>query len=495
MHSSATLPETVISAALVAESAIFHGRSGYGFFTVARAMQAPLQAPAGSAADRPKRTWRERHYHVKQAGQIMPTVVGSVDTYISQATFRAFKNGRKVSNVARVGALWVDLDTYKLPELQNRSADQLVPLLLQECVDRGLPRPSVVIDSGNGLYAKWIFDKTVPEAALTRWRLVQTELCRRLERFNADTRACDAARVLRAIGSTNGRTGRPVRLVWQNEFAFDDHGGHREPGVPVMLYSFDILADEILRETRERVREQRLKRIASRDAAKAIGGQRDTSGLRAFSRQQLATDRYEDLQRLLRLRKWEAGAPEGERDMPLFVAAVCLAVIHPLSELRRLIPDVAARIAPSWTERQVQGCVCSVLDRAEKSMLGQANVWNGFEVDPRYTPSNAWLIEALRITEDEQRHLKTIIGVDEARRRDASRAAAKRRTAGAKPRHTFIEQARTRRDQALLLRNEGMTWADVGYKLGISAGAARALASRADTERTGPSVSLTMGNP
>ncbi len=479
---------------LTAEPALFHGRSGYGFFTIARALNAPV--PSSTEIDvKPKRMWRERHYHVKQADQIITSVVDSVDTYVSQATFKIFKNGRKVSNVARIGALWVDLDTYKNVDLRHRPAEQLVAMLLQECLDCNLPRPSVVIDSGNGLYAKWILAKAIPEAALTRWRIVQAELCRRLVNFEADTRACDAARVLRAIGSTNGRTGRPVRVIWENTYPFDDHGGHRESGIPVMLYSFDTIADEILRETRERIREQHAKRAAAREAAKHAGDRRDISGLRRFSPQQLASDRYDDLQHLLRLRKWQNGAPEGERDMPLFVAATFLALMHPVYEFKRLVAVAAAQIAPTWTEKQINACIHSVLDRAERSRLGQASVWKGFEVDPRYTPNNAWLIDALRITVDEQKKFKTIIGMDEARRRDAQRSAARRKAAGAVSRDIFIGKAQNRREQAVQLRDQGITWAAVGFQLGISAGAARVLAGRLTTKRTHSSVSLIMGNP
>jgi hypothetical protein len=481
-----------LTASVVAETAIFHGRAGYGFFAVARSMAAPTPSTATlpGIPIKTERLWRERYYHVRQTDQVLPTMLDSVDTYITQATFRQFKDGRKVRNLARVGALWSDLDTYKVPELRNLSTEQLVPLLLQECVDRGLPRPSVIIDSGNGLYCKWVLSKPVPEAALRRWRRVQDEICQRLQRFHADPNACDAARVLRAIGSVNGRTGRRVRIVWQNEFPFDDHGGHREPGVPIMLYAFDVLADEVLQQTREQIREARARRQAARAAAKAVGERRNTAGLRAFDARQLANDRYADVQRLLQLRGWEAGAPPGERDMPMFVSVACLALTHPVGQLRQLVPQLAARIAPTWTEQQIQSCLHSVLDRAERSARGEANVWNGYEIDPRYTPSNRWLIEALRITPEEERELKTIISADEARRRDAERAMVKRRAAGAQPRNEFLSTAQARRDQAQALREQGMSWADVGAQLGISAGAARALGTRARPKRTGPSVSL-----
>lgn len=310
----------------------------------------------------------------------------------------------------------------------------------------------------------------------------------------ADAKACDAARVLRMVGSVNSRTGRTVQVAWVNDFDFDDHGGHRQEGVPVMLYEFDRIADEILRLPREQFEQERAQRL-SRAAEKETVGPRCRSGLRKFNRQLLACDRYNDLQRLLCMRGWEHGAPDGERDMPIFVGAVCLAVMRPFSQLRQTIRLLAAQVAPTWTEQQVDNCVHSVLDRAEGSLQGIPNLWNGSPRDARYTPGNDWLLEALAITPDEERELQTIISKTEAKRRAAARAQARRRAGGAQSRCAFLEKSQARRSHAVALRASGLSWAEVGAGLGISAGAARALASRADGQRTGSSVMLCVVEP
>lgn len=51
---------------------------------------------------------------------------------------------------------------------------------------------------------------------------------------------------------------------------------------------------------------------------------------------------------------------------------------------------------------------------------------------PLYTPRNSHLISVFNITEEEQKHLKTIISDDEKRRRDREKKEAIRREQGMK---------------------------------------------------------------
>ncbi|MGJ9420650.1 hypothetical protein ACHAC9_23290 [Massilia sp. CMS3.1] len=91
---------------VMADPALFHARSGYGFFTLAKSHAAAPGATTGTAPGKTrKRPWQEWHYHARLAEKIQGSTVGSVDTYISQSSFRQFKDGRKIRNLSRVGAL------------------------------------------------------------------------------------------------------------------------------------------------------------------------------------------------------------------------------------------------------------------------------------------------------------------------------------------------------------------------------------------------------
>ena len=91
-------------------------------------------------------------------------------------------------------------------------------------------------------------------------------------------------------------------------------------------------------------------------------------------------------------------------------------------------------------------------------------------------------MELFDITDEEEKKLKTSIRKEEAvrrtRDRDRLRDRGRRRELGAVDRATYLETAEQRRAQARLLRAKGLTWAEVGKEMGISATAARLLAYR-----------------
>ena len=71
-----------------------------------------------------------------------------------------------------------------------------------------------------------------------------------------------------------------------------------------------------------------------------------------------------------------------------------------------------------------------------------------------------------------EKRLKTIITDEEAAERDRQRHRKQ------SDRATYLETAEQRRAQARLLRARGLTWAEVGREMGISAKAAHNLANR-----------------
>ena len=55
--------------------------------------------------------------------------------------------------------------------------------------DKGVPLPSLMLDSGRGLQLKWLLDTAIPRQALPRWNAIQNYLVASLEDFGADARA------------------------------------------------------------------------------------------------------------------------------------------------------------------------------------------------------------------------------------------------------------------------------------------------------------------
>ncbi|WP_334170178.1 hypothetical protein [Zoogloea sp.] len=139
----------------------------------------------------------------------MPTILGMVDqtrdTWLTQAEF--MRPNRRVVNLARVGLLFADLDTYRQPWAAGRTPEQLAAAVLYHCAQEGIPTPSLLVYSGRGIQAKWLLDGTLPRQALPRWNACQRYLVDRLSGLGADPQAKDASRVLRLVSTVNTKSG------------------------------------------------------------------------------------------------------------------------------------------------------------------------------------------------------------------------------------------------------------------------------------------------
>lgn len=469
-----------------AETEAYHSPEKFGFFTVGKKVDGP-------------RAWEQHSYRLDRLPDILKTLDGQPDTYISQAEFAS--PNRRIANFARISLLWVDLDIYHIERLNDFRVESIAWQLLEACADRGIPPPSVIIDSGMGMYAKWYLDAPIPKRALPRWQLVQNILCLKLRDFGADQRAKDASRVLRVVGSIHKKSGRRVSILWQN--TTPTHGAELVNGVAA--YSFDMLADDQLPLTREQLREVRAKRDLAKQASISrqtstgnsltLVSTQNTTGLRPFTPSQLAWDRYSDIIKLTEIRGWHGGAPAGQRDMLVFLAAAMMSQALILPQLAGQIALIAKKFSPTWSDAEINSCVSSVIARAEAASKGEKLEFNGRQVDPRYLFKNDTLLSLLDITPEEETQLTTIISKSEAKRRDAARARRTRAMAGAVDRVNYEADAATRRASALALRQQGHSWGEVGSAIGVSATAARLLASRADPKRSSPSVYMQVGDP
>ena len=415
-----------------------------------------LTQPAGTTAK------RQRSYPVDSMGFVIAECDKSIDSWISQAEF--FAPTRRLLHFMRVGLLFVDLDTYKLPELEGLSAEAQLEKLLRLCEAQCLPEPSLVIFSGRGLQAKWLLDSALPARALPRWSLVQHELGRRLMTIGSDANALDASRVLRLVHTVNSKSGEIVRVVHNT--------GTR--------YDFDQLADALLPFTRARLQELRQERAErkadpeyqNRPATRTKGHLTaiDTGALghlRPFIGAQLSWDRLEDLRTLAKLRGWTKGAPDGSRDLAVFVGASFLAQAVPnvprfYDELRVL----GKEFAPHWSVSEVNASASAVIDRMKRMAKGETVEYGGVQVDPRYKWRNDTLIQRFCITPEEERQLATIVSRGEAARRHAERDTVRRREAGAVTREAYEGNAEQKRATARLMRAQGKTWAEVAEAVG-----------------------------
>lgn len=134
------------------------------------------------------------------------------------------------STVVSIPGLWADLDIGELghkPASLPNPPDEETALSIVE----GLPEPSMLMHSGGGLQAIWLFqspwvfdsnaDRTEAKRVVQEWGNLLEEKGRLLE-FHVD-KVADLARILRVPGSLNHKENqvRPVAIRWVDKPAHD----------------------------------------------------------------------------------------------------------------------------------------------------------------------------------------------------------------------------------------------------------------------------------
>lgn len=136
---------------------------------------------------------------------------GSLNVYFSQNCF--VKKSRRISGIDKLTSLFVDLDCYRI----NRTPEQIIMQLQQECFNQIVPDPSHIVRSGRGLNIIWRIEP-VPKADLALWQAVQSYLNSQLHELGSDKFAIDASHVFRIDGSINSKSGKTVQLTKYSDY-------------------------------------------------------------------------------------------------------------------------------------------------------------------------------------------------------------------------------------------------------------------------------------
>ena len=377
------------------------------------------------------------------------------DVYISQNRFRGW---RRIVLLAEIGAVWVDLDTYRDDcHLAGRCDLTILHAILHRCDDGFLAPPSYVLSTGRGTVAVWIHE-SLPLAALPRWQAVQQHLCAYFQALGADRNAIDAARVLRLVGTVNSRADGvpPVRLVWPTT---------RWP----VRHHFEVLAEAVLPYSRpqmQALQAQRAKAKAAKRTPRAGSRSRPSRDART-----LCATRLADLRTLCDLRHDSNGGilPPGERDAWMLIAASMLAhLVHP-QQLDQEVAALAHLVTGGhWTAAETRERMGAVLARARDAALGRTIEYCGVERDPRYRWRTNTIIERLKITPAEQAHMRELVEPDEKRKRKRERdrtEKAARRAPGQQARAKARADATAR---ARALARTGLSQRAIAHLMGTS---------------------------
>ena len=155
---------------------------------------------------------------------------------------------RYTKDLLRIQCCYVDLDYYKT-DYRNLLPEQVAGLIELWCNDLSIPQPTVVVSSGNGVQVKWVFTYPLPAQVLPRWKAAQSMLLQHFSDLGADPAAADASRILRVVGTRNGKTlpGRDslVRIIAEGP-----------------KWNFEAFCEFLLPVTREEAKEARSRLIS-----------------------------------------------------------------------------------------------------------------------------------------------------------------------------------------------------------------------------------------
>jgi hypothetical protein len=360
---------------------------------------------------------------------------GGVDTYL---TVNQFFGWRHIRSLTSLRACYVDIDG-------SNDLEEVLDALKAA----RLPAPSFAVYSGRGLHLYWLLEHTHAKA-LPRWQLVQDTLIRALASVKADPAARDALRVLRLVGTTNGKNGECVRGVILTD----------------TVWTLDELANEVLGERQKR-KPAKVYDLAATGARKGKGGRAYTGSI--YDWWYLV---YKDLCAIADFH-WFGGVPEGHRDRVLFLMAVALSWYTQPESLHAEILATARTFTPSLDEKEVSTQMAPILKRAEMAANGQRLAFNGRDYDARYNYSAETLRESLAGIIPPALHdqLRALAPAHVIEQRKRERDAGRDRVAEGRYQQTraaYLDNAAQKATSARLLKAQGRTAAEIAAELGIS---------------------------
>lgn len=325
-----------------------------------------------------------------------------------------FAPGRHSGKYAnKLNALIVDLDYYNVPELKGLTAEQVIGLLEGE---KDYPTPSFYIDSGRGLYIIWLLENTYATMASKKyWKSIEKTLINIFIDYGADEKVCDVARVLRLVGSKNSKTGKEVKLVASPNYCSSS------PFYGVERYELGDIAEYFwgcreLYDTKKEVPKKPKKRKQTQKV------------IQLKNTYTLNYNRYKDLETLVDLRADKK--EEGCREYLLFLYRLNLLYcnIEPKIALEMTLA-LNNRLALPLDEEEVINATANAEGVAEVYHRLRNNYKDTYDISlsqhfyngGAYIYTNKTIIRELKITEEEQSHLTTIIGPNEKKIRKDKR--------------------------------------------------------------------------
>lgn len=394
----------------------------------------------------------KKHKKWQQKFALLPNIwkdfVGlNEDLFATPNTFIAPK--RQIESIGLLKALYADIDDHTH---EFRFASVLY-FFEEDFFGSRVPWPNAVVETGRGMHLYWLIEPLPPDK-LPLWQLTQDLLLDALsditdyfpqEKVTVDKKVRDATRLLRLPGTLNTKTNTVVKL-----YQYDIERYSIEE--ILAEYFSDIDYTKILRTNQVR------KEKSSKNNNKS---KNNISKL--FNSYTLHYSRLLDIAKLQELRDGYCRVDgelvtTGQRELMCFLYRYysCL-FLHDEEEALRQTLEFNKRFVEPLSENEV----ISATKSAEKAFKEWQETGKC-----KYNYRNSTLIELLEITEEEQKHLKTIISTNEKyRRKNKKRREERRDETGMTTRE---RQKLETVKQVKELNQQGLKQTQIAKKLGIT---------------------------
>ena len=201
-----------------------------------------------------------------------------------------------------------------------------------------------------------------------------------------------------------------------------------------------------------------------------------------FNSYSLHMERANDLETLCRLRNYDI---TGHRNMVIHCFAYWKGIyVRDSYELENIVIEFNNAFAEPLKETEIQAilrCIPKAIEKVISYEQGlrsgeRKRVSKGMRDKEGYWYKNETLIDRLGITREEQKHMKTIIGIDEKYdRNNAKRRAKRRNEEGLTKKQQELQDLKK---QIIELKGQGLSNRGIGKKLNISEGKVRTTLKR-----------------
>ncbi len=379
------------------------------------------------------------HYKINDLSYNIGKAISlDANIYITPNSF--FMPKRKIENIRKLNALYIDIDYYNIENLSIYDHEKVLAILENDYFGQDVPEPSFAIFTGRGLAVYWLIEP-VPIKVLPLWNAIQKHFLEKLKIMGADSKSIDSARVMRLAGSINHKTGERAKL-----YIYDEK----------LVYTLKDIQEDYL---------PKLTPYVKNPAYKGRG--RKSKIVNFYTLYSLHYARLNDILKLQEIRdgycrnNYGILTESGQREFMCFLYRYwnCCYSNDKVQALQNTL-EFNQGFKQPLASREVEKITIQA-ERAYTEWLLDSP--NGVYKRGGYNYKNETLISLLNITDDEMKVLITIIGPKEKNRRKKEKRKRERRNE-----EGLTKREQQKRETIILvqeLKEQGLTQKDVAERL------------------------------